>query len=74
MSTIQAFFQSCRMFANQSFQKVIREIVKILGTKELERQTKSVEPNVLILNGCSESKFCLFFKYIMLGSVDLVGI
>lgn len=55
MSTIQAFFQSCRMFANQSFQKVIhvREIVKILGTKELERQTKSVEPNVLILNGCS---------------------
>lgn len=38
------FFQSCRMFANQSFQKVIREIVKILGTKELERQTKSVEP------------------------------
>lgn len=44
VSTIQAFFQSCRMFANQSFQKVIREIVKILGTKELERQTKSVEP------------------------------
>lgn len=42
------------MFANQSFQKVIhvREIVKILGTKELERQTKSVEPNVLLLGGC----------------------
>lgn len=53
MSTIQAFFQSCKMFANQSFQKEIREIVKILGTKELERQTKSVEPNVLILSGCS---------------------